>query len=200
MQKNVKEREQSLPPKERYLLRLKEFSSFYLMLVTVCAVTYVAAIAIAIILNLLIGVALAIFTAIIYFFFSTQEPKRYLGISCKLCAGRIHITHLEAAYGDTAYVPSRLMWADVTKIDDGALASDENASISSLYLPSSIELIGKDIFGNNPTRPVIYYEGTLEEWEKISTQTDLSKLLVVPLSTMPVLRKNDDGTDTEVTE
>ena len=205
MKKDIKALEQTLSSEDRYLLRLKEFSSFYLMLVVFSGVTYAAAIAIAVIYNVLIGVALAIFTAIIYFFFSSEEPKRYLGLSCKNTAGRIHVTHVEAAYGDTVYIPSRFAWADVTVIGDSAITSSTDKPISALYLPKSIERIGKDALGNNGVSPVIYYEGSAEEWEQILKETDLSDITVIFLSPIPELKRNKAKpaakvADTEVQE
>lgn len=196
MKKNVKDRETELTSEERYLLYLNEFSSTYLLLVTASGITYAAAIAIAVISNVLIGIALAIFTAIIYFYFSTEEPKRYLGLSCKNIAGRIHVTKIAPSYGDTVYVPSRLMWADVTSLDDGALSANEETPLAALYLPRSIEHIGKELFGNNETRPVIYYEGSIEEWEKINTETDLTEITVVPHTPLPTFKNKQKRPDT----
>ena len=161
-----KNNEQELSCEERYLRRLAAAERFYLQLVVAVLAACAIAIAIAVITDVLLGVALAVFSAAVYIFFSTDELYKQLGVRYSDLCGRIHITRAVAKYGDTVVIPSRLIWVDVTKISDGAFASEKNSELARIYLPRSIEYIGKDIFGNIPT-PQVLYEGSREEWNSI---------------------------------
>ncbi len=168
-----KNNEQELSCEERYLGRLAAAERFYLQLVIAVAAACAIAIAIAVIENVLLGVALSVFSAAVYIFFSTDELYKQLGVRYNDICGRMHITRAVAKYGDTLIIPSRLIWVDVTKIDDGAFASDKNSELARIYLPRGIEYIGKDIFGDMPT-PEVFYEGSREEWSAIEGSDAIS--------------------------
>ena len=189
MKKENSMNEAELRSDERYLSRLAEFSDFYLYLVIFSGAAAVAAIVIAVLYNVLLGIALAIVTASVYSYFSDTELKKQLGFSYKSKRGRIAITKAVAKYGNTLYIPSRLMWSDVAEISDGAMKSEKNAKMVGLYIPRSIERIGKDIFGDNPPDTVIYYEGSREEWESIEKLTSFDDLKLVFDAESPTLSR-----------
>lgn len=174
---------------ESYLSSLKAFSEFYLRLIISVGAACAAAIVIAVIFNVIAGIVLALFSSTVYLYFTAVGLKRKLGISYKNINGSVIITHISAMYGNTVYIPGRLIWCDVTEIRDKALALPDVASMESIYIPKSIRRIGKDIFGDISVSAVIYYEGSVSDWESICKETDFSRLEVVYNTPQPKLSK-----------
>ncbi len=166
--------EQALTSKERYSLRLLEFEKFYLTVVLFSAAAVFVGIAVAVLFDLLIGAACSVAAAAVYVYFVCDEARKQLGIRYKNTCGHIVITKLICVYGDCLVLPSKFIYADVRVIGDGALDSEENNDLATLYLPSSIRRIGKDIFGEHTPLITVCFEGTREEWESIEKETDFS--------------------------
>lgn len=152
---------------EQYLKRLAGTHKNYRQLVICCAVVTVTAIGIAVMYQILLGVSLAIFCAGVFIYFSSEDIYKQLGLSYTHECGTIHIKRAIAKYGDTLFIPSRLVWADVTRIDDNAFASDKNAELRSVYIPKSIRSVGKNVFGDHAVRIEIYYEGSEQDFRLI---------------------------------
>ncbi len=166
--------EEALTPIQRYSLRLCEFEKFYLTVVLLCAAAVFVGIAVAILFNLLIGVASALLAASVYVYFVCDEAREQLGIRYKNIGGYIVITKLVCVYGDCLILPPKFIYADVRKIDGGALAVEQNGELRTLYLPASLTHIGKDIFGDAQKPLTVCFEGTREQWESIEKATDFS--------------------------
>ena len=197
---NEKDNGQELTWEQTYLKRLACAKRFYLHLViavfTVCAI----AIFISVMTDVLLGAALAIFAAAVYIYFSTDELYKQLGLRSSFVCGKIHITRAVMKYGDTVIIPSRLMWADVTKITDGAFVSEKNDTLACIYLPRSIECIGDSIFGDRDTPISICYEGSEEEWHRITGADSLTVSSVsfnCPQPTLPPKQKKKKGSDSD---
>ncbi len=158
---------------EQYQKRLKNASTAYKQLVIACAAVMAAAIIVAITANILLGASLAIFCAGVYLYFSTEEIYKQLGLKYTHEEGSLHIKKAVAKYGDTLFIPSRLLWADVTHIDDGALSSEKNAELNRVFLSKNITHIGADVFGDHSPRIEIYYEGSEEEFSRIDGASSL---------------------------
>lgn len=165
--------------KEKYVSRFNAFSAFYLHLVIAVGLSCAAAIVIAVVFNVILGIALAFFSSAVYMYFTAAELKRQLGISYRNTNGSIIITRIKAVYGDTVYIPTKLLWCDVTEINDRALVPTNGAGFESIYIPKSISRIGKDIFGDTPVDAVIYYEGSADEWKNVYNKTDFSGIEIV---------------------
>ncbi len=187
MKKNIDESQ--MTSEEIYLSRLKGFQSYYLQLVIFAAAAIGVGIAVAVISSVLLGAALVLLSASVYVYFSKDEARKQLGIGFSNTDGHIVIKRLTATYGDCAVVPSRLIWADVTHIGDGALSSKKNSGLSRIYLPRSIERIGKDVFGDNSQPLTVLYEGTAEEWGEVECLTDLSACEILFECEQPTLPK-----------
>ena len=152
---------------EQYVKRLGYTQKAYRQLVIVCAFVMMAAIFVAVVYQVILGVSLALFCAGIFIYFSSEEIHKQLGLSYTHECGVIHIRKAVARYGDTLFIPSRFFWADVTHISDGAFDSDKNAELRRVYLPKSITSLGKDIFGAHAVRIEIYYEGSEQDFRLI---------------------------------
>ncbi|MBO7310472.1 MAG: hypothetical protein J6U86_03665, partial [Clostridia bacterium] len=75
------------------------------------------------------------------------------------------------------------------RIADRAFRSPKNSEAKEIYIPLGIEYIGKDIFGENSSFPVIYYEGKKEDWDKIKKDTDLGAAEIIFSTPIPTLPK-----------
>ncbi len=158
-------------PLDEYKARLEHFKKYYLLLVLLTALAVCMGIAIAVLVNLLIGVCLSVISACVYVYFSIDEAQKSLGIRFKNINGYVVISRLYDTLGGTAVVPERLIYADVREIGDGALDGEKNTELCELYIPKSVEKIGKDIFADG-AHVTIKYEGSAEEWENIESRTD----------------------------
>ena len=94
---------------EQYLKRLRDASTAYKRLVIACATVMAAAIIVAIISNILLGASLAVFCAGVYSYFSTEEIYKQLGLKYTHETGSIHIKKAVTRYGDTLFIPSRIL-------------------------------------------------------------------------------------------
>ncbi len=174
-----------------YLSELNRFNGFYTVLVGICAALCIGATVIAILLSLPIGILIAVAAAVLYAFLSTHRAYSMLGLRFENVRGRIHVTRIDCIFENTAYVPDRFVWAWVTHIGDGAFASKKNAELSFVYIPRSIEHIGKDIFGENASRVTVLFEGDENEWTRIDKQTDFSSITVMYSNPFPRLEKKN---------
>ncbi len=154
-------------------MRLARFEKYYRLLVIMSAAAIGVGIVIAVLANLLIGICLVIISACVYVYFSIDEARKSMGISFKNTDGYVIISRLYPINEGVAIVPERLIYADVRQIGDGALKGESAAELCELYIPRSIEKIGKDILP--PMACVsVFYEGSEEEWQNIVSETDFS--------------------------
>ena len=185
---------------QKYLSALKEFSNNYLLLLCFEGAACAAAIAVAFLYNILVGASIAIFAAASYIYFSEAQSRKKLGLDFKSIRGSITITYAAPAYSESIYIPSRLVYSSVTRIADRTFRSPKISEAKEIYIPLSIEYIGKDIFGENSSVPVICYEGTSEDWDKIKKDTDLEAAEIIfstPIPTLPKATKKR-GEDTDI--
>ncbi len=181
---------------KKYLSHLTRFNGFYLSLVVICIALCIGGTVIAILLNLAVGIILAVAAAVLYATLSTRRAYSLLGLRFKSVRGEIHITSIDCVFEDTVYVPDRLVWADVTRIGDGAFASEKNKDLLFVYIPRGIEHIGEDIFGENTSHITVFFEGDDKEWERIDKHTDFSSITVMCSVPFPRLAKNKKGRST----
>ena len=172
-----------------YLASLNRFKNFYTALVVICISLCMGATAIAILLNLPVGILIAIAAAVLYAVLSTYRAYSLLGLRFKNVRGTIHVTGIDCVLEDTVFVPDRFVWAAVTHIEDGALASVKNKELLSVYIPRGIEHIGKDVFGENASHVTVFFEGNEDEWSSIDNQTDFSSISVIYSAAFPRLEK-----------
>ena len=163
---------------EKYAKKLQKFNSFYLQLIILCAIVAAATIAVAIIADVIVGMCVAITLAIIYVYFSRDELRKSLGIACFVSHASLKVTAIRAVRSISmteAFVPSRLMWYDVTDIASGALVSKRNAELEKLYIPKTITFIEKGAFDGCETLNTIIFEHSSDEFKKITIEEDLSR-------------------------
>ena len=153
-------------PAEHYAARLYKFDSFYLQLIVCCAAVCAAAIAVAILANVFVGILASIAIAVVYFYFSSDELRRDLGIRASLCGSDLKLVSFKTLTGSEAFIPARLMWRDLTEIGCGAFDSKANAEIELLHIPSTVTRIE-----NGALRGCVSLKKLLFECESLSSLT-----------------------------
>ncbi len=154
----------------KFSQRLARFEKYYLWLVIFCGVAVGVGIFVAVMINVLLGIAICMLAAAAYIWFCADGAYKILGLRFKNTDGAVCVTRAISHDGFCA-IPSRLIYADVRGIGDGALKGAKNAELCRIFIPKGIEKIGKDILPAD-TAPAVCFEGTREEWEKIESLTD----------------------------
>lgn len=162
-------------PEEIFVRKLEKFDSFYLQLVVLCAVVAAATVAVSIIANALVGLAVAVALALIYAYFSRDELKRSLGVVCTVNNASLRITQLTSAIETDAFVPSRIMWYDVTEIAHGVLENEKIQGVERLHIPSTVKRIEKGAFDGCDSLQALLFACGEDELEKMSVEEDLSR-------------------------
>jgi hypothetical protein len=172
---------------ELYVKAYTRADRFYRQLVAVICVACAIGIGIAVMLDVIVGACIAICAAMLYSYFSSDDIYKRLGLRFTHVRGRIHITRAVAKYGDTLVIPSRLVFADVTAIDDGAFVSPKNEELVRVFIPKSIAHIGQDAFGEHTSHVEILFEGSAEEWGRVDGAQQLSAMPIAFDFTAPTL-------------
>ena len=167
------------PPHKEYAKRMLSFSSFYIGFIVIVGVIMALAVAVAVLYNVMLGVAIAAFGVFFYTSFLSENLSKTLGFRYVSLAGGIRLTMCRARYGEVMWVPESLMWFDVIAIGDGAFTSPKNAELKKVFLPKTLTEIGKDVFSGCDALEDIYYQGSEEEFAKISSETDFSAYRII---------------------
>ena len=181
-----------LSPDEEYIKRTLAFGEYYRRLLCVAGAIEAAAIALAVLWNVLVGVSIAVLGAVIYFVYASDEAYKKLGVRYVSGVGGITITKCRAVYGDTLIIPPSLIGLDTLSIGDRALCvSDKNKDLRIIYLPATLKTVGEDIFEGCDALEEICFEGSREEWKKIDSRTDFTSYEITFCAEYPKLPKKE---------
>ena len=187
--KSTKKETQALPPHKEYAKRMAQFNVYYFQLLAIIGAIVILAVVLAVTQSVIVGVSLAVASAVLYKFFTSDEMFKRLGMDYSSVEGGMRVKACRARYGDVMWIPSKLIWFDVIEIGDRAFASEKNAELKRVFFPVSLKKIGEDIFADNTSVSEIFFEGTQEEWEKIEKHTDLSDYKVIFEAKYPPIPK-----------
>ncbi len=163
---------------EEYARRQGDFNSFYTYLVIASATIFMCGIAVAIIVNLIVGIIMAIAAPVVYWSFCADELKKKLGITYKTASGELWVTGCKATYGERFYIPARLLWYDVTELGESAFNKADNLNITCIYLPRSLKRIKKDAFVGCASLDTVCFEGDETLWSSIDGIDELNGITV----------------------
>ena len=178
-----------LPPHKEYAKRMLGFNEKYIMTLCGAGVAIAAGIALAVFYEFIIGVAAAALGIVIYVKFVNADLYSLLGFEYKTYTDGLSLTLCRARYGDVMWIPAKLMYFDVTKIEDKAFSNKHNEELRCVFLPKSLKSIGKDVFEDCPALEDIFFEGSESEWEKIEKKTDFSALHLTFNAKYPPVKK-----------
>ena len=161
-----------------FIADLEKVSSAYLVTVIISAIIASAGVAIAVIVSVFSGLICAIIAAVYYTLAVNNILNKRLGIAYTSETGRLKITKFRGKGREECWIPRRLIWLDVTEIEDRALECDCSKSIRIIHLPRTLTRIGKDAFSSCESLERICFEGSEEEWSKIEIESELSKVAI----------------------
>ena len=164
---------------EEYIKRMKAFSRFYVLMLIFVGALITGAIVAAVLYDVLVGVSVAFFGVIFYAVQVPEKMSKELGVRYVSLAGGIRMTKCRARYGERLLIPESLMWFDVIEIGDAAFASEKNRELREVFLPSTLKVIGRDVFSGCDALEVIYYGGSEEAFGRVYSETDLSGVKIV---------------------
>ncbi len=166
---------QKLAPAEQFLKDLRYTSDSYLYSIILSGVTAAGGIGIAVLYNVTIGICVAFISVLMYIAFTKNSLYKGLGIAYTSYSGELTVTELYGKKREEVFIPSYLLYLDVSAIGDFAFKHASSAKIHTVHLPSTLKEIGKDIFEGCNALRTVYFEGSEEEFLKIDSKTDFSK-------------------------
>ena len=175
---------------EIFAYKLKKLNSFYFQLIVLCGIVAAATIAVAIIANALIGIAVAVALSLIYLYFSRDEVKRSLGIVFTVEGANIKIRKLRAVIGDDGFIPPRLMWYDVTTLSSGLIDNEKAKSMKRLHIPKTVTHIEKGAFDGCASLKALVFEHSEEEFKNIRIEDELSRFTLEFGVPFPEIKKS----------
>ncbi len=156
-----------------FIDNLKSVNSSYLAIVIISAAIAAAGITVAVLWYVSAGLALAILAILFYMYATKSLLSGRLGISYKSSTGRLCISKLCTNGKQELWIPSRLLWLDVTEISNRVFTPEDAASVKILHLPKALLSIGKYAFEDCNALQHIYFEGSEQEWASIELNCDL---------------------------
>lgn len=174
MKRNAKNHESpAASAEERHLVALSSFSHLYWFLVACVSAVILLSVVVAVVWKVSLGLLFGIAAAVLYEYFKRDAFRTHLGMRAKTVRGGLSVSTLHAKGEDVLYLPETVAGWRILELGEGALDSDGNANLRILYLPVSLERIGKDAFGGCPSLREIRFAGSKEAFEKIRCDTDL---------------------------
>ena len=181
----------ALPPHKEYAKRMLNFNEKYIMTLCAAGVAIAAGLALIMYYKFIAGAAVAALGVIIYTKFVDLDLYNQLGFEYKTYTEGLKLTLCRARYGDVLWIPSKLFYFDVTRIEDKAFSNKYNEELRCVFLPKSLRSIGKDVFDDCPALTDIFFEGSEAEWERIEKETDLSSFSITFDAKYPPVKKNN---------
>ncbi len=161
-----------------FIADLGYVSKLYLVTVIISAIMILAAIFVAVNIKVSVGLICGMVAVVYYIITVTHILKKKLGISYTSTTGQLKITELLGKNREEIWIPRRLLWLDVTEIEDEAFDHECSRKIKVLHLPSTLKRIGKDAFKSCESLERICFEGNDEEWAKVEIECELGEVLV----------------------
>jgi len=166
--------------------RIKKFNKNYLCLVICVGAVCAAAIVLAVYLHVMAGLAAAFAGVVGYTLILRDELKKRLGIAYRRVEGGIACALLkpcgknkgEQTDSEERYLPSRLMWLDVTELCGREKKQIADSTVKVLHIPASVKKIEADAFVGMISLERIVYGGTEEEWAEAEVLADISELMI----------------------
>lgn len=159
----------------------KAFDRFYICLVVFCGAVFLLSLYLAIGVNSRIGIAVGVCDALVYAVFTATEMRELLGVGYAPHGGEMSVIikggKTANRVGGRKYIPSRLLWSDVTAIGAGAKKPD--ILTEEIYIFKGIKKIDADAFAGMEKLRKVIFEGTEEEWSEIECMADISELETV---------------------
>lgn len=167
------------PQGDGFEQRMTKFASFYLYLIIMCGAFCAIAITVAVIWRVSVGILLAIIASLTYKLFLTDEMKKRLGYFSRRVSDGLALRAARKCTDEVIYVPEKLLWLDVTQIDERAFGDHMGGDAEEIVLPATLKRIGADAFVGCKALKTVRFRGDREQWNAIECLSDMSPYTVV---------------------
>ena len=157
--------------------RVKKFNRSYLTIVIAAGAVMAAAVTVAVLWRVSVGLLLGICGAVAYMLLLSDMMKRELGLWYKRTEGGIACSVISSKKLEgekERALPERLMWLDVTALCAPEGKDTPDTCAETLYLPVSVKRIEADALSGMAALKRIVYGGSAEEWREVLCEADLS--------------------------
>ena len=153
---------------------LKKANDAYLLIVILCGAIALGGVFYAVIDSVFIGLLIAIAGVVLYTALTSNTLYNLLGISYRSATKKLTVTAFYGRGQEETFIPARLIWLDVSELGDKS-----SESIRVLHLPSTLKVIGENAFEGCTRLTTLVFGGTLEEFGKIESLSDLSAYEII---------------------
>ena len=182
---------------QNYRGSLKSVNDSYLFIVILSVAVIALGLVCAVVSKVFIGLLIAILGVLFYTAMTSNVLYRRLGISYRSTSGALTVTQLYGQKREEIWIPERLLWINVTEIGDKAFNHASSGDIKAVHLPSTLKVIGENIFEGCPALRTVYFDGSEEEWGRIESATDFSAYVIVFASQEETAQINNQPDVTE---
>ena len=175
--------------REKFLDALKTVEKGYLLSIIIAAAIAIGAIICAVHYQVLPGLLLMILAIVTYLAIVINLLYSKLGIAYRALHGGMTVTALYGKNREVVYIPDKLLMLTVTEIGTRAFTHESSKSIKEIHLPKTLLRIGTSAFAQLPALTDVYYEGSEEEWQRISRLAPLENVTVHFGEPIPRLEK-----------
>ena len=163
---------------EKFLSSLKTVRKGYTWALIISAAMALSAIICAVHFDTLFGLLLLILAVVTYLAIVINLLYSKLGIAYRSFHGGMTVTALYGKDREVVYIPDKLLMLTVTEIGTRAFTHESSKKIREIHLPKTLLRIGTSAFARLPALTDVYYEGTEEEWKKISRLAPLENVTI----------------------
>ena len=188
--KNKKTKQiEELSEEQKFLNSLKKANKGYIWAIVIAGIIATAAIICSVHYRVSLGALLLILSAVTYLAIVINLLYSTLGIAYKAYHGGMTITAFYGKDREVVYVPDKIMLLTVTEIGTKAFTHESSKSIKEIHLPNTLLRIGASAFAKLPALTDVYFEGSEEEWAKISELAPLENVTLHFNAPIPKIQK-----------
>lgn len=190
---------------KKFLAALETVRKGYITAIAVATAIAIGAIICSVHYQVLFGLLLLVLSAVTYLAIVINLLYSKLGVAYRAFHGGMTVTALYGKDREVVYIPDKVIMLTVTEIGTRAFTHESSKKIREIHLPKTILRIGTSAFARLPELTDVYYEGTEEEWNKISRLAPLENVTMhfeapIPKLEKPKKKKKSNAADAENAE
>lgn len=174
---------------QEFLSALKFLQKGYLWALGIAAAIMIGGIICAVHYRVSFGALIMVLAVVTYLAIVINLLYIKLGIAYRSFHGGMTITALYGKHREIIYIPDKVIMLTVSEIGNRAFTHNSSKSIREIHLPKTIQKIGKSAFASLPALTDVYFEGTEEEWERISRFAPLENVTMHFEQSIPRIEK-----------
>ena len=174
---------------QEFLSALKFLQKGYLWALGIAAAIMIGGIICAVHYRVSFGALIMVLAVVTYLAIVINLLYIKLGIAYRSFHGGMTVTAVYGKHREVVYIPAKVIMLTVSEIGNRAFTHNSSKSIREIHLPKTIQKIGKSAFAALPALTDVYFEGSEEEWEKISRFAPLENVTMHFCEPIPRIEK-----------